>query len=219
MSVWTSGDLTSIAAIFLGGLGSVVVADQTFSRTASEFSASDRATVEAPRADDSEGLDPTSRSVAFYASSLGEYWAVTGDYGGRLRFDEGALTLRIEDVRIAFNEIGPSGQGAEMGPDPDARLVGVRLALAEHDEVGWTVVREGPAYELDVPVTRADELLVKQAELTLPGVTEEDMLGRWLVIVHDLSTAGPDGETRATTYVHADEAILHRLMGWLEEGC
>jgi len=154
---------------------------------------------------------PTFRGegVAFHASNLGGGWSLEGDYGGYLT-REGS-TLRVE-LSAAM------ARAAWVGVE-EPNLMGVRLALVEDTSEGWRIVQSGPLQTLDLTVHQGEDLQLAGRTLTLPDVSESELVGRWLVIVHELRASGPEGWTTAWTYAHADRELLPRLMGWVEDGC
>lgn len=155
-------------------------------------------------------LPLTARGVAFRATSLGDGWGVEGDYGGR-------VTRRGSDIGVTV----PTAR-LHVSADDDAprELVGIRLALADSTEHGWRLVRAGPLHRLDMDLPPGGDLWLGRLDLTLPRVSDEELDGgRWLVIVHELATEGPDGWTPSWTYAQDDPATIVRLMGWTGDGC
>ncbi len=147
--------------------------------------------------------------VAFHASNLGGGWSVEGDYGGYLTREGPDLRVELSAARIRAAWVGAE----------DPHLRGVRLALAEDTSEGWHIVETGPLLPLNQIVHTGEDLQLAGQTLTLPDISESELVGRWLVVVHELISTSPDAWTPAWTHAHADRELLPRLMGWVEDGC
>jgi hypothetical protein len=147
--------------------------------------------------------------VAFHASNLGGGWSREGDYGGYLTREGSALRVELSAAMVRAAWVGAEGP----------RLMGVRLALVEDTSEGWRIVETGPLQPLNRTIHQGEDLQLAGRTLTLPDVSESELVGRWLVVVHEFRASGPDGWTVAWTYAHADRELLPRLMGWVEDGC
>lgn len=146
-----------------------------------------------------------SDAVAFHASSFGSEWSLEGDYAGSLRWDGRTLTL---DLTVATVR-------AQSGEEPVHHLSGVRLALAEDTPDGWRVVREGPLLPLGADISEGSRLTLEGVRLSILDISEDDLVGRWLVVVHELQAPG---STPTWTYAHADPDLIPRLLEWGEDG-
>lgn len=213
-SRWNRGDGLSLAAIALGGMVGVAWSGGGASHDPPPPAA------EVPAAEGEEGA-PTETTpaagaqalqdggLAFYASSLGDGWAVTGDYAGRIHMDREGIRLDLPTGLLRF----------ESAAQVDRRVVGVRLALAAPTSGGWRIVKSGEMHPLSADILPGGEFWTGPMSLSLPAAMSELEPDRWLVIVHELVADRAEGPKRATTYVHTDPGVLHRLLGWLEDGC
>lgn len=147
----------------------------------------------------------TRDAVAFHASSFGSEWSLEGDYAGSLRWDGRTLTL---DLAVATVR-------ARSGEEPVHHLAGVRLAVAQDTPDGWRVVREGPLLPLEADVSEGSRLTLEGVRLSIPDISEDELVGRWLVVVHELQAPG---STPTWTYAHADPDLIPRLLEWSEDG-
>ena len=147
--------------------------------------------------------------VAFHASNLSGGWSLEGDYGGYLTREGSDLRVELSAAMTRATWVGAE--------DPHVR--GVRLALVEDTADGWRIVESGPLHMLNRTVHPGEDLQLAGRTLTLPDVPDSELVGRWLVVVHELLASGPDGRTTSWTYAHADRELLPRLMGWVEDGC
>ncbi len=146
-----------------------------------------------------------SDGVAFYASNLEQEGALAGDYGGRLHREGAELRAELRGITL---RLAPGEWEGGM-------VSAIRLALVEATPNGWSEVKSGAPREMAMPLDLGPVRL-SDLTLTIPDVSPEDMVGRWVAIVHEVS--GPDGQ-RMEVALHADEAILDRLMGWFMGGC
>jgi hypothetical protein len=198
------GDLFSLGAILSGTAVGLCVLPSAFEALTSPAPSAHGVSVAVESA-------PTFRGdgVAFHASNLGGGWSLEGDYGGY-------LTLEGPDLRVELSSA--IARAAWIGSE-EAHVIGVRLALAEDTSEGWRIVETGPLLTLNRSVRPGEDLQLAGQTLTIPDVSESELVGRWLVVVHELRASGADGWTIAWTYAHADPELLPRLMGWVEEGC
>jgi hypothetical protein len=207
MARWIQGDGAAMVAVLSGTVLGPVLLPSTLPFLAVEPKSS---APTSPAADPAPSLEP----VAFHATSFGMGWGLEGDYAGALSRISGELRadLSLATVRATH--------AADEGTPADSHLVGIRLALAEEGPAGWRIVREGPTYGLDRLVTAGSRLTLEGVTLTLPDVSEAELVDRWLVIVHELAVREEDGSTStAWSYAHADPDLLPRLMEWIEDGC
>jgi hypothetical protein len=149
------------------------------------------------------------QGVAFHASNLGGGWSLEGDYGGYLTREGSTLRVELSTAMVRAAWVGVE----------EPHLMGVRLALVEDTSEGWRIVETGPLQPLDRTIHQGEDLQLAGRTLTLPDVSESELVGRWMVVVHELRASGADGWTTARTYAHADWELLPRLMGWVEDGC
>jgi len=207
MRGWIRGDGAAVIAVLSGTVLGSLLLPSTIPFLAVD---QDRSARVSPAVDPA----PSSDRVAFHASSFGMGWGLEGDYAGALSLVSGGLLIELSLATVR----------AMQAPDEDAasedHLVGIRLALAEDGAQGWRIVREGPTYPLDRFMAAGSSLTLEGVTLALPDVPEDELVDRWLVIVHELAAPAADGSTsRAWSYAHADPDLLPRLMEWIEDGC
>lgn len=147
--------------------------------------------------------------IAFYASSLGSGWSFEGDYSGRLIWNGSGLEVDLPVAMIRQE----SAEGAAT------HVVGIALALAADTDSGWTLVRQGPLHLTRGATPAGMDTWMRNVRLRLDGISEQDLEGRWLVIVQQLEVEDATGSHTAWTYAHADRTLLPRLMDGVLDGC
>ncbi|GMV06715.1 MAG: hypothetical protein AMXMBFR53_29900 [Gemmatimonadota bacterium] len=148
--------------------------------------------------------------VAFHASSMGSYDAFEGDHGGRVVFDGGTLTVMLPVAHVL----------STWGTLDDTRLLTLSLAVVEEGPEGWRIVRSGPPLPVDAGFADQPELWLRDVRLAVPDVTEDELRGRDLVVVHELRRPGAHGWETFWTYAPAGYDTLVRLFRWYhEDGC
>lgn len=198
MGAWRRGDLVPVLAIVSGAALGVSLLDTLMPTPAPAVAAAPAPPL--PRL-------PLA-GVAFQASSMGSWDAVEGDHGGRVVYDGNTLAVMLPVAHVL----------STWGPVEDTRLLTLSLAVVEDGPDGWRIVRSGPPFPVDAGFADAPELWLRDVRLTVPDVTEDELRGRDLAVVHELRRSGAQGWETFWTYAPAGYDTLTRLFRWYHEG-
>lgn len=207
MGAWMRGDVTAVAAILAGAMGAAWTGPDAARAGLAALLPRGESAHAAP-------LPPPppapAGGVAFLASSLGSWEEVEGDFGGRLSFDDGTLVATLPVARLT------TPYGALEG----TRLLSVSLGLVAWGPTGWHIVRSSEPRRVDTDLVAHPSLPLDDLRLEIPGLSEEELRDRSLVVALELRVPGEEGWASRFLYVHADRETLNRLLGWWgEEVC